>query len=181
MGKNLNFTHVFDRACKAFEEPSELGGQGDRGTGRQGDKGTPSSDYDRSVNPIPSRDGAEYAQTLIICPPQRIYRPSYGPRLLRNWSKHGLVPRLFMRSFRLHPWNQVNSISLPSTRFRAVHKLMEVDTRPILQRDRSLTTLTKVCSLWTTYPPPVDFSGSFLQRQLIIANYHVKKFVRKSQ
>ena len=33
---------------------------------------------------------------------------------------------------------------------------MEVDTRPILQRDRSLTTLTKFCPLMITYPPPVD-------------------------
>ena len=39
-----------------------------------------------------------------------------------------------------------------------------LDTRPILQRNRSLTTLTKICPLLTTYPPPVDnVEGIFLK------------------
>ena len=40
---------------------------------------------------------------------------------------------------------------------------------------------SSICCLGLIDGPGQHFSGSFLQRQLMIANYHVKKFVRKSQ
>ena len=104
-GQNLNFTHVFTRACKAFEGPSELGDRGTEGQGDRGTRGPPPPIMTDQLTLFQPGMGQNMPTTLLLAPPppHRIYRPSYGPSLLRNWSKHGLVPRLFMRSFRLHP------------------------------------------------------------------------------